>query len=160
MPKETPPTDVATEIGALFPPRAIAVVGASANPDTPGYDYVHALQTFGYSGEIYPVNPRAEEILGLPSYPSLREGPEAGGGGRGVGGGVGGARPRHRRPHHRPELHGAPLPRAGHLLPRRHAAAAGEDRLPIAEREPAVRANVLRPAARPALLQGRQDRKS
>src|SRR3989337_1608142 len=76
MPKETPPTDVATEIEALFHPRAIAVVGASANPDTPGYDYVHSLQTFGYSGEIYPVNPRAEEILGLPSYPSLREAPE------------------------------------------------------------------------------------
>src|SRR3989337_2490351 len=77
MPKETPPTDVATEIEAIFHPRALAVVGASANPDTPGYDYVHALQTFGYSGEIYPVNPRAEEILGLPSYPSLREAPEA-----------------------------------------------------------------------------------
>ncbi|MBF8286659.1 MAG: Acyl-CoA synthetase, partial [Dehalococcoidia bacterium] len=76
MPKETPPAGIAAEIEAIFHPRAIAVVGASANPDTPGYDYLHSLQTFGYAGEIYPVNPRAQEILGLPSYPSLREAPE------------------------------------------------------------------------------------
>src|SRR3990172_9395374 len=75
MPKETAPAGLAAEIEAIFHPRSIAVVGASANPDTPGYDYVHSLQTFGYAGAIYPVNPRAEEILGLPSYPSLREAP-------------------------------------------------------------------------------------
>jgi len=75
MPKETAPAGLAAEIEAIFHPRAIAVVGASANPDTPGYDYVHALQTFGYPGAIYPVNPRAEEILGLTSYPSLRDVP-------------------------------------------------------------------------------------
>ncbi len=70
------PKDSAAEIEAIFHPRSIAVVGASANPDTPGYDYLHSLQTFGYAGEIYPVNPHAQEILGLPSYPSLREAPE------------------------------------------------------------------------------------
>jgi predicted CoA-binding protein len=70
MPKEAPAG--LPEIEAIFHPRSIAVVGASANPDTPGHDYLHSLQAFGYSGEIYPVNPRAEEILGLPSYPSLR----------------------------------------------------------------------------------------
>ena len=75
MPKEATPADVAAEIEAIFHPRSIAVVGASANPDTPGYDYLHSLQTFGYAGEIYPVNPRAQEILGLPSYASLRDVP-------------------------------------------------------------------------------------
>jgi acyl-CoA synthetase (NDP forming) len=70
---ETAPSDVAAEIEAIFHPRSIAVVGASANPDTPGYDYVSSLQKFGYSGHIYPVNPRAEEILGLPVFPSLRD---------------------------------------------------------------------------------------
>src|SRR3972149_862303 len=76
MPKETAPAGIAAGIGALFPPPSIAVVGASANPDTPGYDYLHSLQTFGYAGEIYPVHPRAREIRGLPAYPSLREAPE------------------------------------------------------------------------------------
>ncbi|MEE8347393.1 MAG: CoA-binding protein, partial [Dehalococcoidia bacterium] len=67
--------DTVTQIEAIFHPRAIAVVGASANPDTPGYDYVSALQEFGYSGRIYPVNPRAQEILGLRAFPSLRDVP-------------------------------------------------------------------------------------
>ena len=63
----------ASEIEAIFHPRAIAVVGASANPDTPGYDYVRSLQDFGFRGRIYPVNPRADEILGLRVYRSLRD---------------------------------------------------------------------------------------
>ncbi len=72
---ERAPPDVAAEIEAIFHPRSIAVVGASANPNTPGYDYLSSLQKFGYAGDVYPVNPRAEEILGLPAYPSLRDVP-------------------------------------------------------------------------------------
>lgn len=72
---KTAPADIAAEIEAILHPRSIAVVGASANPDTPGYDYVSSLQKFGYSGSIYPVNPRTEEILGLPTFPSLRDVP-------------------------------------------------------------------------------------
>src|SRR5437867_9036018 len=67
------PRNVASEIEAIFHPHSIAVVGASANPDTPGYDYVRSLQEFGFSGRIYPVNPRPEEILGLPVHRSLRD---------------------------------------------------------------------------------------
>ena len=68
-------SDIAALIEAIFHPRSIAVVGASANPNTPGYDYVSSLQKFGFSGDLYPVNPRAEEILGLPAFPSLRDVP-------------------------------------------------------------------------------------
>ena len=75
MPKPTQPGDIYALIDAIFHPRSIAVVGASANPDTPGYDYVHTLQQFGYQGRIYAVNPKAEEILGLPVHRSLREVP-------------------------------------------------------------------------------------
>jgi acyl-CoA synthetase (NDP forming) len=66
----------AEEIDAIFQPRSIAVVGASANENTPGYDYVRSLQEFGYAGRIYPVNPKGGEILGLPTYPSLRDLPD------------------------------------------------------------------------------------
>lgn len=69
------PSDVAALIEAIFHPRSIAVVGASANPSTPGYDYLSSLQKFGFPGDLYPVNPRAEEILGLPAFPSLRDVP-------------------------------------------------------------------------------------
>ena len=68
-------SDIAALIEAIFHPRSIAVVGASANPSTPGYDYVSSLQKFGFPGDLYPVNPRAEEILGLPAFPSLRDVP-------------------------------------------------------------------------------------
>jgi acyl-CoA synthetase (NDP forming) len=60
---------------AVFHPRSVAVVGASANPDSPGYDYVRSLLDFGYRGVIHPVNPRTPEILGLKAYPSLRDVP-------------------------------------------------------------------------------------
>jgi acyl-CoA synthetase (NDP forming) len=69
------PAGVAAEIEAIFHPRSIAVVGASTNENTPGYDYVNSLLEFGYAGDVYPVNPKAEEILGLPAFPSLRDVP-------------------------------------------------------------------------------------
>ncbi len=56
-------------------PRSVAVVGASANPDSPGNDYVRCLIDFGFGGPIYPINPRLEELLGLKAYPSLRDVP-------------------------------------------------------------------------------------
>jgi acyl-CoA synthetase (NDP forming) len=63
------------ELEAIFHPRAIAVVGASTNPETQGYDYVRCLLEFGYGGAIYPVNPGIDEALGLRVYASLRDVP-------------------------------------------------------------------------------------
>jgi len=64
---------VSADIEAMFHPESIAVVGASTNPDTPGYDYVRSLQEFGYKGRIYPINPKGGEILGLLVCASLRD---------------------------------------------------------------------------------------
>ena len=55
----------------LFEPRSIAVVGASASPDKPGWHMVNMLAGFG--GEVWPVNPRETEILGRKAYPSLAD---------------------------------------------------------------------------------------
>lgn len=54
----------------LYKPRSIAVVGASAEEAKAGYQMVHALKVF--PGEVYPINPRAETILGYKAYPSLK----------------------------------------------------------------------------------------
>ena len=59
----------------VFAPRSVAVAGASTNVDSPGHDYVKAIVDAGFAGAIYPINPRATEILGLPAYPSLRDVP-------------------------------------------------------------------------------------
>ncbi len=49
--------DAPDPLKRLFDPVSVAVVGASAAPDKPGYQMVKALAAF--DGEVYPVNPRA-----------------------------------------------------------------------------------------------------
>lgn len=56
----------------LLAPDSIAVVGASERPG-PGRQVVENLLTLGYTGRIYPINPRYEFVLGLPCYSSLSE---------------------------------------------------------------------------------------
>lgn len=55
----------------LFQPRAVAVLGASRKPDKVGHAFVANLLRSGFQGQIVPVNPQADEILGLKCYPSL-----------------------------------------------------------------------------------------
>ena len=52
-------------------PRSIAVIGASRNPGKVGYEVLKNLVNSKYRGGIYPVNPNASEILGIPAYPSI-----------------------------------------------------------------------------------------
>ena len=59
------------DLDALLRPRSVAIVGASANPDSPGHDYLRSLIDFGFAGPVYPVHPREGEILGLTTYPDL-----------------------------------------------------------------------------------------
>lgn len=59
----------------FFHPRGIALVGATANPAKGGFSILHNLRQ-GYTGRIYPVNPRYREIDGLPCYASVAEVPD------------------------------------------------------------------------------------
>lgn len=61
------------ELAALFRPRSIAVVGASANERSQGYEFVKGLVDIGFPGPIYPVNPKLNELLGLKAYARLEE---------------------------------------------------------------------------------------
>ncbi len=62
-----------SDLEFLFHPKSIAIVGAPRDPtDTAGgADFLIALTRFGYKGDIYPVNPKASQIMGLKSYPDL-----------------------------------------------------------------------------------------
>ncbi|MFN7000553.1 MAG: CoA-binding protein, partial [Elioraea tepidiphila] len=60
---------------ALFAPRRIALIGASADPSRLTARAQIHLRRHGFDGEILPINPRAETILGEPAYPSLDEAP-------------------------------------------------------------------------------------
>lgn len=57
----------------LLYPKAIAVIGASRNPDKVGHAVVANLVNSGFKGPIIPVNPDANEIFGLKCYKSLDE---------------------------------------------------------------------------------------
>ncbi len=59
------------DLNLLFNARSVAVVGASANPEKLGFEILNNLINMGYSGPIYPINPKADEILGRKAYPSL-----------------------------------------------------------------------------------------
>ncbi len=58
----------------VFHPRSVAVAGASTH-EGPGGSFVGAIKEMGFQGPLYPVNPKATEILGLPCYPRLRDVP-------------------------------------------------------------------------------------
>ena len=64
-------------LDVIFSPRSVAVVGASRHPGKIGYELIHNLVINEYKGRIYPVNPKAEAIHGLPCYPSVAALPEA-----------------------------------------------------------------------------------
>jgi acetyltransferase len=55
----------------FFHPSAVAVVGASANPGKIGYDILNNILKYGYDGAVYPINPKAQEILGQKAYVDL-----------------------------------------------------------------------------------------
>ena len=55
----------------FFDPSSVAVVGASQNPAKIGYDILNNIVQYHYGGAIYPINPRAQEILGYKAYPDL-----------------------------------------------------------------------------------------
>jgi len=60
----------------FFEPRSIAIIGASRKPGSLGNMFLKAVLDFGFTGNIYPVHPSGEAILGVPSFPSIAELPE------------------------------------------------------------------------------------
>ncbi len=57
----------------LFEPSSLAVIGASSNPAKIGHEVLRNIIDSGYSGRIFPVNPRTPEILGLKTYTSVEK---------------------------------------------------------------------------------------
>ena len=63
-------------LDAFFTPESVAVVGASREPGKLGYAVINNILQYGYRGKVYPINPKADEILGLKAYPSVQAVPE------------------------------------------------------------------------------------
>jgi len=57
-------------LDALLRPRSVAVLGASERPSI-GRAVVESLELMGFPGDIYPINPKYETLLGRRCYPSI-----------------------------------------------------------------------------------------
>ncbi|HEX2024920.1 MAG TPA: acetate--CoA ligase family protein [Actinomycetota bacterium] len=62
-------------LAAMLEARSVAVVGASPRPGSPGLQMVHQLVAGGFDGDVFPVNPKYEEIEGLRCYAKVTEVP-------------------------------------------------------------------------------------
>ena len=64
-------------LDGFFKPSAVTVIGASREEGKVGFSIVDNLLKAGFPGPIYPVNPKATEILGLKCFPDLTQVPDA-----------------------------------------------------------------------------------
>jgi len=65
----------ARNLERLFSPRSVAVIGASRNADKVGHIVLASILDGGFPGQVYAINPREEEILGLQVHSSLGDVP-------------------------------------------------------------------------------------
>ncbi|WP_159995496.1 acetate--CoA ligase family protein [Roseomonas sp. 18066] len=63
-------------LSALLTPRSVAVIGASADAARIGGRPIAYMKELGFQGTILPVNPKRDEIQGLPAYASIAAMPE------------------------------------------------------------------------------------
>ena len=56
---------------SLLTPGSVAVIGASRTPGKVGHELVANLKAGGFEGLIVPINPSADDVLGLTCYPDL-----------------------------------------------------------------------------------------
>jgi len=64
-----------SDLVPFFRPRSIAVFGSFKEGSFAGYPALQQLIGFGFPGNVYPVNPRYDEVLGVKSYGSIVEVP-------------------------------------------------------------------------------------
>ncbi len=57
----------------FFYPKSICVVGASTKEKSIGYEILKAIKLYGYTGKVFPVNPKTDDILGYPCYHTIEE---------------------------------------------------------------------------------------
>lgn len=65
-----------TRLDSIFKPKSVAVIGASTAPGKLGHDILANLKNGGFTGPLFPINPKADEILGLKVYKSIADTPE------------------------------------------------------------------------------------
>ncbi|HYR03338.1 MAG TPA: CoA-binding protein, partial [Syntrophobacteria bacterium] len=65
--------DSVTRLDAALRPKSVAVIGASTAPGKLGHEVLKNIRDAGFQGPIYPINPKAESILGLRCFPGIKD---------------------------------------------------------------------------------------
>ncbi|MDT8437053.1 MAG: acetate--CoA ligase family protein [Gemmatimonadota bacterium] len=61
------------DLDAILRPRSVAVVGASTRKGSIGNAMLRHLIEGGFTGPVYPVNPRADSVAAVPAFPSVTD---------------------------------------------------------------------------------------
>lgn len=67
---------IAQQMKLFMEPQSITVIGASRQTGPDAYNLLENLLGYGYPGRLYPVNPNADEILGVRTYAKVADVPE------------------------------------------------------------------------------------
>jgi acetyl coenzyme A synthetase (ADP forming)-like protein len=65
--------EIVGQMNRIMRPNAVAVIGASAEDGKIGNSVMKNLINGGYRGQIYPIHPKAAEIMGRKAYPSVKD---------------------------------------------------------------------------------------
>ncbi|HTH63533.1 MAG TPA: acetate--CoA ligase family protein [Gemmatimonadales bacterium] len=65
------------DLDPILKPRSVAVIGASRRADTIGHEILANIVKYGFTGAVYPVNPKAASIHSIKAYPSVGDIPDA-----------------------------------------------------------------------------------
>src|ERR1700722_20240305 len=74
-PAPRPTEEVVTAMNRIMQPKSVAVIGALAEDGKIGNSVMKNLINGGYKGDIYPIHPKAAEILGYKAYKSVKDVP-------------------------------------------------------------------------------------
>src|SRR5437660_11544541 len=74
-PAPRPTEEIVAAMNRIMQPKGVAVIGASAEDGKIGNSVMKNLINGGYKGEIYPIHPKADEIMGKKVYKSVKDVP-------------------------------------------------------------------------------------
>ncbi len=62
-----------SQIKNFFYPKSVCIAGASSKEKSIGYEMLKSIKDFGFTGKVFPVNPKADSILGYHCYKKIEE---------------------------------------------------------------------------------------
>jgi len=74
-PAPRPKEEIVAAMNRIMMPKAVAVIGASSEDGKIGNSVMKNLINGGYKGDIYPIHPKADEIMGRKAYKSVKDVP-------------------------------------------------------------------------------------